>query len=89
MTAESESRSTHALCLTRGEVIFAVVLLAGAVVLTFFAELVFGPGTERLFSITIDAIQGALFWSAVLIGLRRLFVFVVRRLRRRPAANTP
>jgi hypothetical protein len=85
----AESRSTHALCLTRGEVILAVVLLVGAVVLTFFAELVFGEGTERLFSITIDAIQGALFWSAVLIGIRRVFFFVVRRLRRRPAADAP
>lgn len=85
----AESRSAHALCLTRGEIVLMVVLFAVAISVTAFSELFFGPGTDRLFSITIDAIQGALFWSVVLIGIRRLCVFVFRRLRKEPAAGAP
>jgi hypothetical protein len=83
----AESRSAHALCLTRGEVILTAVLFVVGVGVSDLHELLFGQGTDRLFSITIDATQGALFWSAVLIGIRRFFAFVFRRLRREPAGN--
>jgi membrane protease YdiL (CAAX protease family) len=67
------ANSSHALCLTRGELVLCGLIFVVGVGASLAHELLFGSGGQgRLFSTTIDAIQGSLFWSAVLLGLGRL-----------------
>lgn len=80
MSGGSQSGSPHALCLTRGEVLLVVILLAVGIGLSTLHELMFGK-PERTWSIAVDATEAGLFWTAVLIGLRRGSVALYRALR--------
>ncbi len=73
---------SHAICITRGEVIFSAVVFLVGVGVSTLSELLFGE-PERVFSITIDAIQGSLFWSVIVIGLARLGRVLYRGVRSR------
>ncbi len=70
---ESLKPNLHALCLTRAELIFSAAVFAVGVGVSVLHEVLFGPaGGGRLVSTTIDAVQGSLFWSTILIALRRI-----------------
>jgi len=73
---------THALCLTRAEVIFALVLLTVGVGVSTVHEALFGRGAQGVFSTAIDATQGGLFWGVILISLWRMWLFLYRALLR-------
>ncbi len=72
--AERTTRApSHALCFTSAEVILCGFIVTVGVAGSLVHEVLFGSHVQgRLFSTTIDAIQGSLFWSAVLISLSRL-----------------
>lgn len=84
MSVEANSRradDSHALCLTLFEVILFAVVIPLGVSFAIVYEVMFGttsPG--RVFSIAVDALQGSLFWSTVLVGLWRLAKGAYRRL---------
>jgi hypothetical protein len=83
-SAEPKSEHACAVCLTRGEVILSVFVFAIGVGVSTLHEVMFGnAGLGRVLSTVLDAIQGSLFWSAVLIGLRRLSIRVYSGFRSR------
>lgn len=82
MSARQERDGSHAFCLSRGEVILAIAVLGVGVSVSSLHELMFGGAARRVFSTAIDAVQGGLFWSAILIGVWRLCIASYRWLRR-------
>ncbi len=77
--AERRPDHSHVVCLTRSEVIFCAALFVFGVGVSTVHEVLFGGGgTIRVLSTAVDATQGSLFWSVILLGLGRLGRYVYR-----------
>ena len=82
-STEPKIDHSHALCLSRSEVVLLAVIFAVGVGLSTLHELMFGDkGAHGVVMTVIFATQGSLFWSALLIGLLRLGIGAYRRMRR-------
>ena len=68
-----DADSAHALCLTRAELVVATAIFGVGIGVSMLHELLFGPGgAPRTLSILLDALQGSVFWSVVVIVMGRL-----------------
>ena len=68
-----DASSAHALCVTRAELVVAATISAIGIGVSMLHELLFGPGgAQRILSTLVDALQGSLFWSVVVIVLSRV-----------------
>jgi hypothetical protein len=80
----SQDRDSHFVCLSLFEVIVVAVLLGIGVPISVLHEAMFGDSSApRLFSISIDAVQGGLFFGVLFIGAHRLARADLKRLKGR------